>query len=227
MAAEPARVLGAASGGGDVIADLKTCELADQRDPVAGKTLLHGLAHAQWKANRLVGEEGPRLGPAEDGEAARLVQVGGDVGQELVVAEADRDVMEGSPSTLRASVASVAAALLRCRDWVSERSMNASSIESGSTNGLRSCIIARSSLPTAAYVFMPGVTTTASGQAFSALNIGMAERTPHVRATCQQAATTARWRPPTITGTSRSSGRSRFSIAAWNALQSRWAIARP
>ena len=32
-----------------------------------------------------------RLGPADDREAARLVEVGGDLGQELVVAEADRD----------------------------------------------------------------------------------------------------------------------------------------
>ena len=35
--------------------------------------------------------EGAGLGPADHGEATRLVQVGGDLGQELVVAEADGD----------------------------------------------------------------------------------------------------------------------------------------
>ena len=56
--------------------------------------------------------------------------------------------------------------------------MNASSMESGSTSGVRSSIIARTARPTAAYFFMSGLTTTASGQAFNALNIGIAERTP-------------------------------------------------
>ena len=90
--------------------------------------------------------------------------------------------MERSASTRRASAASVAAGLARCRDSVPERSMNASSIESGSTNGVRLSIIARTSLPTAAYFFMSGLTTAASGQAARALNIGMAERTPQARA---------------------------------------------
>ena len=56
--------------------------------------------------------------------------------------------------------------------------MNASSIDSGSTSGVRSSIIARTSRPTDAYFFMSGLTTAASGQAFSALNMGIAERTP-------------------------------------------------
>ena len=41
----------------------------------------------------------------------------------------------------------------------------------------------RTSRPTAAYFAMSGRITTASGQAWSALNIGMAERTPWIRAT--------------------------------------------
>ena len=86
--------------------------------------------------------------------------------------------MESSSSTRRASFASVSAAQRGCRDCVPDRSMNASSMESGSTSGVRSSIIARTSRPTAAYFFMSGLTTTASGQIFSALNIGMAERTP-------------------------------------------------
>ena len=56
--------------------------------------------------------------------------------------------------------------------------MNASSMDRGSTSGVRSSIIARTSWPTAAYFFMSGLTTTASGQALRAWNIGMAERTP-------------------------------------------------
>lgn len=65
---------------------------------------------------------------------------------------------------------------------MSDRSMNASSMESGSTSGVRSSVIARTSRPMAAYSFMSGLMTTASGQAFRALNMGMAERTPWVRA---------------------------------------------
>ena len=56
--------------------------------------------------------------------------------------------------------------------------MNASSIESGSTSGVISPIRRRTSRPTAEYFSKFGRTTTASGQAFSAWNIGIAERTP-------------------------------------------------
>ena len=56
--------------------------------------------------------------------------------------------------------------------------MKASSMESGSTRGVSPSIIDRTLAPTAVYFFMSGLTTTASGQALSALNIGMAERTP-------------------------------------------------
>ena len=86
--------------------------------------------------------------------------------------------MESSSSTRRASAARVSAGLARCRDSVPERSMNASSMDNGSTSGVRPSIMARTSRPTAAYLLMSGLTTTASGQAFRALNIGMAERTP-------------------------------------------------
>ena len=86
--------------------------------------------------------------------------------------------MESASSTRRARAASVSAALARCRDWVPERSMNASSMESGSTSGVQSSIIARTSRPTAVYFFMSGLMTSASGQARNALNMGIAERTP-------------------------------------------------
>ena len=64
-----------------------------------------------------------------------------------------------------------------------ERSRKASSIETGSTSGVSSSINARTSRPTLRYLSMFGLITTASGQALSALNIGIAERTPDVRAT--------------------------------------------
>ena len=56
--------------------------------------------------------------------------------------------------------------------------MKASSMESGSTSGVHASISPRTSRPTAAYFLMSGLMTTASGQAASALNMGMAERTP-------------------------------------------------
>ena len=55
-------------------------------DPIA-EALAQGLAHAPQQADRLVGEEGLGLGPADHSEAARLVPVRGDLGEELVVAE--------------------------------------------------------------------------------------------------------------------------------------------
>ena len=56
--------------------------------------------------------------------------------------------------------------------------MNASSMDSGSTRGVRLCIIARTSRPTATYFFMSGLMTVACGHARNAWNIGMAECTP-------------------------------------------------
>ncbi len=51
-------------------------------------------------------------------------------------------------------------------------------MDSGSTSGVRSRIIWRICRPTVAYFSMFGRSTTASGQACNALNMGMAERTP-------------------------------------------------
>ena len=49
------------------------------------------LADAVDEAHRLVGEEGRGFGLPEHGETARLVEVGGDLGEELVGGEPDRD----------------------------------------------------------------------------------------------------------------------------------------
>src|SRR6185437_16519269 len=80
---------GAVAGG--QLALLHRLKLADARDPVAGEAALQRRADAPEQADRPLGEERERLGPADDREAARLVEVGGDLGEELVVAEPDRD----------------------------------------------------------------------------------------------------------------------------------------
>ena len=55
-------------------------------------------------------------------------------------------------------------------------------MESGSTSGVVDSISSRTSSPALRYFAMFGGITTASGQSFSALNIGIAERTPESRA---------------------------------------------
>ena len=87
-----------------------------------------------------------------------------------------------SRSTLAAKRASTIAGGAPCSAWVPARSSAASSIDSGCTNGVRLAIRSRIWRDTAVYLAKSGRITTASGQAFSALNIGMALRTPEIRA---------------------------------------------
>ena len=56
--------------------------------------------------------------------------------------------------------------------------MKASSMDSGSTNGVISFIIARMARPTATYFAMSGLIKVASGHALKAWNMGIAECTP-------------------------------------------------
>ena len=65
-----------------------------------------------------------------------------------------------------------------CTRSVPDRSRNASSIESGSTSGVSACMAWRTSRPTRTYFAMSGPITVACGHSASALNIGIAERTP-------------------------------------------------
>src|SRR2546422_11559631 len=65
-------------------------ELADQRDAVAGKSALHCRPDTPQQRHRSVGEERGGLAPAENREAARLVEIGGELGEEFVVAQSDR-----------------------------------------------------------------------------------------------------------------------------------------
>jgi hypothetical protein len=91
-------------------------------------------------------------------------------------------VMPTSRSTVAANRASTLAALMRCSRAVPARSMKASSIDSGSTCGVNSCISLRTCRLTPAYFSMFGRTMVACGQRRRASNIGMAERTPKMRA---------------------------------------------
>jgi hypothetical protein len=81
-----------------------------------------------------------------------------------------------------ASFASVLAALAPCKRWVPDRSRNASSIDSGSTNGVSARIASRTWRPTVTYFCMFGLMMVACGHKRRASNIGIAERTPKVRA---------------------------------------------
>ena len=87
-------------------------------------------------------------------------------------------VILSSRSTRSAKSASDLAGDMPCKRAVPVKSMNASSIDTGSTSGVRSRISARTWRPTPAYFAMSGRTTLACGHSRRASNIGMAERTP-------------------------------------------------
>jgi len=66
-------------------------ELADGADAVLLQRRREDLADTPNQRDRLVGEEGYRLGLADDGKAARLVEVRRDLGQKLRIGQADRN----------------------------------------------------------------------------------------------------------------------------------------
>ena len=91
--------------------------------------------------------------------------------------------MPTSCSTRRANRASTTAGGAPCSASVPARSITASSIDSGTTSGVSSFISARTARDALVYFSKSGRITTASGQAFNALNIGIALFTPYIRAT--------------------------------------------
>ena len=101
----------------------------------------------------------------------------------LLAASPIDTVMPSSRSTCSEKRASDLAGGMPCSRSVPERSMKASSIDTGSTSGVSSRMRARTPLPTSAYLSMRGRTIVACGQSRLASNIGIAERTPKVRAT--------------------------------------------
>src|SRR3546814_4396827 len=64
-------------------------ELGDFGDAVALQLRLERPADTPDQVDRLVGEERYGIVAADDREAARLVEIGGDLGEKLVVAQAD------------------------------------------------------------------------------------------------------------------------------------------
>ena len=66
-------------------------QVGDGADALGLERAHGGAADAPDDRDRLAGEEVGGLGAADQREAARLVEVGGDLGEELVVGEADRD----------------------------------------------------------------------------------------------------------------------------------------
>jgi hypothetical protein len=87
-----------------------------------------------------------------------------------------------STSTRRAKLTSVSAAPAPLDGSQPLKSRKASSIDSGSTSGVKAIIRVRISRPTRAYFPMSGGSTTACGHKVRARDIGIAERTPNVRA---------------------------------------------
>src|SRR6266446_1161306 len=75
---------------GSQLALAELCELPDQGNSVDGQPALHRCSHAPQQCHRLVGEKGGCLAAAEHCEAAGLVEIGSEFGEELVVAQTDR-----------------------------------------------------------------------------------------------------------------------------------------
>ena len=65
-------------------------QVADGAHAVACEPLLRHLAYAEDQRHRFGRQERRRLAAAEHREAARLVEIGGDLGEELVAGEPDR-----------------------------------------------------------------------------------------------------------------------------------------
>ncbi len=88
-----------------------------------------------------------------------------------------------SSSTARASRARLTAGGAPCSRRVPERSRKASSMEIGSTSGVKRSMMRRMRRPSRAYFALSGRMTTRSGHNRRAVVMGMAERMPKVRAT--------------------------------------------
>src|SRR5262249_23462620 len=73
----------------DQLALVEAAQLADPGDTVRREAPLHRAADAPQPADGLIGQKIGGFGPAEHGEAARPVQIGGELRPKLVVAEPD------------------------------------------------------------------------------------------------------------------------------------------
>ena len=91
-------------------------------------------------------------------------------------------VIPTSRSTRLARRPSITAGGAPCSASVPDMSSTASSIDIDCTSGVSCCIRWRSAREAAVYFAKSGRITTASGQALSACHIGIALRTPRMRA---------------------------------------------
>ena len=69
---------------------VEAANIGQRADARAAKARPRGGAHAPENRDRLVAQEGLGIALADHREPARLVEIGGDLGEELVVREADR-----------------------------------------------------------------------------------------------------------------------------------------
>ncbi len=100
-----------------------------------------------------------------------------------LLADSPMDTVRPVSVSIRAcSLASVTAGGALCSRSVPARSIQASSKDRFWISGVSSPAMPRMRLLSARYLVKSGLMTTASGQSFSALNIGIAERTPLMRA---------------------------------------------
>jgi hypothetical protein len=100
----------------------------------------------------------------------------------LFAASPTETVMPTSRSMSSCRRASVAAGVAWCRRVVPERSSQASSSDSVWIRGVTALSFSMIRPLSWRYLAKFGLITTASGQSLRAVNIGMAERTPDIRA---------------------------------------------
>ena len=154
-------------------------QIGDAVEAVAGEPRRAHLADAEDEAHRLFGEECLRLAPAQDRKAARLVEIGGDLGEKFVAGKPDRDgdaelLVRRRRQSAQAPWRAADRAAARCpRDRETPRRSRAARpagsapASSAGPRGRRANICP-----------CPGRTTRACGHSRSASNIGIADRTP-------------------------------------------------
>jgi len=90
-ARQPVETLSLGTVAAHEVALVGALQVGDQAETVARKAELGRLADAVDERHRFVGKKRRRLGTTQHGETARLVEIGGNLGQELVGGKADRN----------------------------------------------------------------------------------------------------------------------------------------
>ena len=114
------------------------CRSAMRAKPSRAKRAALTLPTPKMKLTGFGARKAGASAGAEHGKAARLVEIGRDLGEEFVAGQPDRDGDAELASRPRsAKRASTLAGREPCRRSVPDRSRNASSIDSGSTSGVK------------------------------------------------------------------------------------------